>query len=214
MAIHRPKKPRRIVSAMPQSTGKVVMRGANAGARLANKLAKQYEEAQRRAERDRAREAANSNKRIAPRAARATVEETFADTTSGLLGSGSQWTQDALPGMPEEEGFAETLEASAVDLKADDAYGGWDNFTVPEDAVTASEYYSPTNSSYPARPRTREMSYNRQSRTLRVVFRDGGTYNYYDVPASIWYRIKQVRSPGMFLNRNVIGQYRDEKTVA
>lgn len=78
---------------------------------------------------------------------------------------------------------------------------------------TSTEYYSPTRSSYPFRPRTLEMSYNRETRLMRVVFRDGGTYDYFDVPGSIWYRVRQVKSPGRFLDRNVIGRFDYEKVA-
>jgi len=57
------------------------------------------------------------------------------------------------------------------------------------------------------------MTYNRQTRVLRVVYRDGGSYDYFDVPGSVWYRIKQVRSPGRFIDRNIIGQYSFERVA-
>lgn len=80
-----------------------------------------------------------------------------------------------------------------------------------DDHESSSELYSPTRTINPQRPRTREMSYNRQTRVLRVRYRSGGTYDYFSVPGPVWYRIRQVRSVGRFLNRNVIGKYDFEK---
>ena len=79
--------------------------------------------------------------------------------------------------------------------------------------VTSTEYYSPTASIYPPRPRTLEMSYDRTTRILRVVYRDGGTYDYFDVPGPIWYRIRNVKSPGRFIDRNIKGAFEFEKVA-
>ncbi len=57
------------------------------------------------------------------------------------------------------------------------------------------------------------MSYNRQTRLLRITYRDGGTYDYFDVPGTIWYRIRQVKSPGRFIDRNIKGVYPFEKVA-
>lgn len=78
---------------------------------------------------------------------------------------------------------------------------------------TASEIYAPTRSINPPRPRTLEMSYNRANRVLRVVYRDGGTYDYFGVPGALWYRIRNVQSPGRFIDRNIKGSFEFERVA-
>jgi KTSC domain len=77
-----------------------------------------------------------------------------------------------------------------------------------------TKYLSPTASSMPERPRTLEAAYDPDRRVMRITFRSGGTYEYSGVPASIWYRFGRVKSPGKFLDANVIGQYPYEKVGA
>lgn len=96
----------------------------------------------------------------------------------------------------------------------DDSQGLIETITIADDEPDGddgTEWYSPTPSINPPRPRTRQISYNRQTRVMRVWFRSGGTYDYFAIPGSIWHRVKGVRSPGRFLDRNVIGRYEFEK---
>lgn len=72
---------------------------------------------------------------------------------------------------------------------------------------------SPTRSSNPARPRTLEISYNIDQQVLRVVFRDGGTYDYFGVPRAIYGRLARVKSPGKFIDANIKGAYAYEKVA-
>lgn len=63
--------------------------------------------------------------------------------------------------------------------------------------------YQPTPSINPPRPRTRAMGYDPKTETLRVRFRDGKGYEYYDVPPRVWRNIKRVKSPGRAINRTL-----------
>lgn len=62
---------------------------------------------------------------------------------------------------------------------------------------------SPTRTIDPFRPRTLEAGYERETRTLRVRFRDGTPWEYYDVSPEEWQQFKRVRSPGRFINRRL-----------
>lgn len=76
-----------------------------------------------------------------------------------------------------------------------------------------TEYLAPTPSIDPDRPRAREAQYNPDTRQLRVVFRHGGTYVYYDVPTTVWRALKRNRSFGQTLDRLVVNQYAYEKVA-
>lgn len=73
---------------------------------------------------------------------------------------------------------------------------------------------SPTKTINPPRPRTLEAGWERVSDPdhpaypgiLRVRFRDGTPWEYYNVPSSVWQRFKRVQSPGRFINR-VLNNY-------
>lgn len=209
MPLNKPRRPRRPLTP-PVQASRNISRGANQGMRLANKLAKQYDAA--------LKQAAREQGRIDKRVSRApTAQDTFTGTNA------TPATQDDFGQMP---GGSFSSDAAAIIERISEPemvqlglWGDDDDDSEPdailqqEQLPTATEYYSPTRSINPPRPRTREMTYNRQTRVLRVVFRDGGTYDYFAVPGSIWYRIKQVRSPGRFINRNIIGQYRYEKVA-
>jgi hypothetical protein len=66
--------------------------------------------------------------------------------------------------------------------------------------------YQPTPSINPPRPRTVAAGYDRETQTLRVRFRDGTPWAYYDVPPRVWNNFKRVKSPGRFINR-VLNNY-------
>lgn len=63
--------------------------------------------------------------------------------------------------------------------------------------------YQPTPSINPPRPRTLAAGYDRNTQTLRVRFRDGTPWEYYDVPPRVWQNFKRVKSPGRFINRTL-----------
>lgn len=66
--------------------------------------------------------------------------------------------------------------------------------------------YQPTPSINPPRPRTMAAGYDRQTKTLRIRFREGAVYAYNDVPPRVWNNFKRVKSPGRFINR-VLNNY-------
>lgn len=63
--------------------------------------------------------------------------------------------------------------------------------------------YQPTPSINPPRPRTLAAGYDSQTQTLRVRFRDGAIYEYYDVPQNVWRNFRRVKSPGRLINRTL-----------
>jgi len=83
----------------------------------------------------------------------------------------------------------------------------------PSEAIDEGSYrfpqVSPTKTSNPPRPRTLESGWERISDEndpsypgiLRVRFRDGQAWEYYNVPSDVWQRFKRVQSPGRFINR-------------
>ena len=64
----------------------------------------------------------------------------------------------------------------------------------------AWDYYWPTKTINPPRPRTLQARYSRRLQVLEVVFRDGTPWHYEDVPPRVWNRFKRVESPGRFIN--------------
>jgi hypothetical protein len=66
--------------------------------------------------------------------------------------------------------------------------------------------YTPTPSIDPPRPRTVAAGYSRDTQTLRVKFREGAVYEYYDVPPNVWRNFQRVKSPGRHINR-VLNNY-------
>jgi hypothetical protein len=73
---------------------------------------------------------------------------------------------------------------------------------------------APTKTIAPQRPRTLEAGWERVPNPdhpaypgiLRVRFRDGTPWEYYQVPSGVWQRFKRVQSPGRFINR-VLNNY-------
>lgn len=63
--------------------------------------------------------------------------------------------------------------------------------------------YQPTPSINPPRPRTVAAGYDAGTQTLRVRFRDGAIYEYYDVPSNVWRNFRRVKSPGRLINRTL-----------
>lgn len=50
--------------------------------------------------------------------------------------------------------------------------------------------------------------YDTKGHVLQVEFKNGGTYNYYDVQQAIFEQMKTATSKGQFLAQNVKGVYR------
>lgn len=61
--------------------------------------------------------------------------------------------------------------------------------------------YQPTPSINPPRPRTLAAGYDKDSKVMRVRFRDGTVYGYADVTPTEWRNFKRVKSPGRAINR-------------
>jgi hypothetical protein len=53
-----------------------------------------------------------------------------------------------------------------------------------------------------------KFRYDNQTRILTVVFNNGGTYNYYDVPENVFTGMKSAESKGSYLSANVKKKYR------
>ena len=50
--------------------------------------------------------------------------------------------------------------------------------------------------------------YEDDTQILTVEFKNGGTYNYYDVPRQLYDQMNTAYSKGAFLARNIKGAYR------
>jgi hypothetical protein len=60
--------------------------------------------------------------------------------------------------------------------------------------------YQPTPTINPGRPRTLAAGYDERSQSLRIKFRDGSYYTYYNVPPSVWWKFQRAQSPGRYIN--------------
>ena len=60
--------------------------------------------------------------------------------------------------------------------------------------------YQPTPTINPMRPRTLAAGYDERSQTLRIKFRNGSYYTYFNVPPSVWWKLQRAQSPGRFIN--------------
>ncbi|TKK84577.1 KTSC domain-containing protein [Herbidospora galbida] len=74
--------------------------------------------------------------------------------------------------------------------------------------------YQPTATTNHERPRTKAAGYNQRTRQLRVRFRNGSRYVYFDVEPEIWEEFKATHSPGEFLDSEVIPFYAYEQETA
>jgi len=52
------------------------------------------------------------------------------------------------------------------------------------------------------------FSYEKTSHVLTVEFKNGGRYNYYDVPEAVFEQMKVAPSKGQFLAQNIKEKYR------
>lgn len=60
--------------------------------------------------------------------------------------------------------------------------------------------YHPTPTINPGRPRTLRAGYDEKSMTLRIQFREGEVYTYYQIPPSVWWKFQRAQSPGRYIN--------------
>lgn len=118
---------------------------------------------------------------------------------SVFLGSSSYGTVDPTPVQPAvgNENVQEVRRRTNVNARFHvaqdiiDAVNGDDKPLLP---------YQPTPTINPGRPRTLAAGYDENAMTLRVKFRDGDVYGYYNVPPSVWARFQRASSPGRFIN--------------
>lgn len=52
------------------------------------------------------------------------------------------------------------------------------------------------------------FGYDKGPQVLTVEFKQGGRYNYYDVPESVYEQMRSAPSKGQFLAQNIKGRYR------
>jgi hypothetical protein len=55
------------------------------------------------------------------------------------------------------------------------------------------------------------MSYNADTRTLRIVYVSGMVYDYREVPEEVYLAMKSSGSKGIYLNKKIKGHYPFEK---
>jgi hypothetical protein len=74
--------------------------------------------------------------------------------------------------------------------------------------------YQPTPSINPPRPRTLAAGYDKDTRTLRIRFREGAVYAYNEVTPREWAALRRTVSPGRYINRvlNAKPYYRENWT--
>ncbi len=53
-----------------------------------------------------------------------------------------------------------------------------------------------------------EIGYDEPSRTLEVLFLNGGLYQYFDVPPQVHQELMRSSSHGQYLNTQIKGRYR------
>lgn len=68
------------------------------------------------------------------------------------------------------------------------------------------DYYWPTKTSNPPRPRTTAARYSKKLQRIEVQWRDGGVpYHYDNVHPNTWRGFKRTDSPGRYINRILNG---------
>lgn len=86
---------------------------------------------------------------------------------------------------------AERLTDSYLATEIEMALNGEDEALLP---------YQPTPTINPGRPRTLAAGYDERSQSLRIKFRNGEYYTYYNVPPSVWWQFQRAQSPGRYIN--------------
>jgi KTSC domain len=69
--------------------------------------------------------------------------------------------------------------------------------------LRGTQVKDPSATINPPRPRSQRVSYSPRERTLRIQFREGRVYGYYDVPMEVWRSLRAVASTGRFINRRL-----------
>lgn len=55
------------------------------------------------------------------------------------------------------------------------------------------------------------IGYSRQTEVLEVEFKNGGIYQYFNVPHAVYSKLRVAPSPGSFLHYAVKGRYKYQK---
>jgi hypothetical protein len=119
--------------------------------------------------------------------------------------AGSAWDRTFLGNAPETNRVASqsVQDLAAIRTQASlltDPY----LFTEIEMAIAGDDAellpYRPTPTINPGRPRTLAAGYDERSQTLRIKFRDGDYYTYFNVPPSVWWKFQRAQSPGRYIN--------------
>jgi hypothetical protein len=78
--------------------------------------------------------------------------------------------------------------------------------TDPTTSIPDWDYYWPTRTINPPRPRTLQARYSSRHQRIEVIFREGSpaspnaSWHYDQIPAEIWVAFKSAPSPGRFIN--------------
>jgi hypothetical protein len=78
--------------------------------------------------------------------------------------------------------------------------------TDPTTNIPDWDYYWPTRTINPPRPRTLQARYSSRAQRIEVIFREGSpaspdaTWHYERVPPEVWTAFKRAESPGRFIN--------------
>lgn len=73
--------------------------------------------------------------------------------------------------------------------------------------------YQPTPTINPGRPRTLAAGYDDRTQTLRIKFRNGEIYEYFQVPPSVWWKFQRAESPGRYIN-TILNRYPYKRGLA
>lgn len=119
--------------------------------------------------------------------------------------AGSAWDQTFLGNAPQTNRVAPSsyLDLNAVRTQADrltDQYLATEIEMALNGNDAALLPYQPTPTINPGRPRTLAAGYDERSQSLRIKFRDGEYYTYYNVPPSVWWQFQRAQSPGRYIN--------------
>jgi hypothetical protein len=69
------------------------------------------------------------------------------------------------------------------------------------DELLPVELNTSAHSTNPARPRALRGGYDSRANTVRVQFRDGAVYEYYEVPGNVWRQLLRSKSTGKYIDR-------------
>lgn len=120
-------------------------------------------------------------------------------SVASLRTGGLSFERSVLGASPKGMGSASAAAARA--RMNDDDYSR-EAFEAARDGDTSVLLpYQPTPSINPPRPRTLAAGYDSNNKIMRIEYRDGGTYEYYNVLPNVWRNFKRVKSPGRFVDR-------------